>query len=477
MKSEQTTKSKLPRVALVGRTNVGKSTLFNKLAERYEALVSDIAGTTRDIKRTIITWQEQQFELYDTGGLTTEHLERSKKKASEFSEHDELIEYKIIDKALSAVKEADLILFVVDARDGLLAEDKEIALWLKKKNLPILLVSNKADGQYLRQSADEFYQLGFDDPIKVSAVSGAGSGDLLDAVVNTVNTIEHTDPATDELPPIRVSIIGRPNVGKSSLLNALIGEERVIVSSTPHTTREPIDTTIIHDNREITLVDTAGIRRKSKISLKSLEKEGVKLSLKSIERSDICLLVIDPSSDVGQQDLKLAELAVRARVGVIIISNKLDLMQQTDYDLRDLPLAIETTFNSINWAPIIPLSALTKKNVHRVFDMIKSVYENRSQIINQVELDELRKRLVAKQAPPRKKALGRKGTRAYKPTPAPRIITLKQLSTAPPHFELLYRGKGIITSQYLKYIEKGIRQQYDFTGSPIIINQRRLVRE
>lgn len=466
-------KSLLPRIALIGRTNVGKSTLFNKLSERYDAMVSDIAGTTRDIKKAVITWQEKQFELYDTGGLTTEHLERNKKSKNP-EEHDEKIEYKIIDKALYAVKDADLILFLVDVRDGVLSEDKEIASWIKKQNIPTILVANKADGIKLRQSADEFFALGLGEPVKVSAASGSGSGDLLDNIVDTLHIQENENQSLKTDNPIYVSIIGRPNVGKSSLLNALTGEERVIVSSTPHTTREPIDTTIEYNNQLITLVDTAGIRRKSRIALKSLEKEGVKLSLKTLERSDVCLLVIDPSQDIGQQDLKLAQLAVQARVGVIIISNKLDLMQQTDYDLRELPLAIEKTFNTINWAPIIPLSALTKKNVHKVFDSIQEVYQNRARITNQVELDKLRKILVAKQAPPRKKALGRKGTRAYKPTPAPKIITLKQLSASPPHFEVLYKGKGIIPSQYLNYLEKGLRQQYNFSGSPIIIHQRKL---
>jgi len=470
MRNIKKIKSNLPIVVLLGRTNVGKSTLFNKLAEHYEAIVSDIAGTTRDIKSSIISWQGASFELFDTGGLSTKHLAAKKNK------NQDDIEIKIIDKALVAIKEAALVLFVVDSRDGLLKEDKDIALWLKKKKLKVLLVANKADGRKLQQATAVFFKLGLGEPSAVSATTGSGSGDLLDKVIKELK-IKPQEVKSEILnlkSEIRVSIIGRPNVGKSSLVNNILGEERVIVSNTPHTTREPIDTTFDYKGQAITIVDTAGIRRKAKISFKSLEKKGVNLSFKSLDRSDLALLVVDPSQTIGQQDMKLAQLARNSRAGIILVMNKVDLLEAERQDLSDLPLGLQKTFNAIKWAPIILISALTGKNVHKLFDLIVEVEKNHSRVILQPDLDKIRKKLVAKKTPPKKKTLGHPGTRAYKVKPAPKIVNLKQTSTSPPHFELLYRGTGILPLAYLQYFEKGLRQEFDFTGTPIIIHQTKI---
>jgi len=464
-----------PQVVLIGRVNVGKSTLYNKLAEKYEAMVSDIAGTTRDIKHTAIFWQGCSFDLYDTGGLIGHHLSK-KYKTKKSADIDE----KIIAKAVNAVRQADLILYLVNAQDGILKEDKEIAQWLKTlrqaqgKRKKILLVANKADGVKLRQASAEFFQLGFGEPIPTSAASGAGGGDLLDKIINQLNLKPIAEEKPRSSPVIKVSIIGRPNVGKSSMLNMLLGEDRVIVSEKPHTTREPIDTLISYKNQDLILIDTAGIRRKAKISFKSLEKQGVNLSLKTIERSDVVLLIVDPLQRVGQQDLKLAQLITNARTSVIIVSNKVDLLEDTDLDLQKLPAALQHTFNVIDWAPIILTSALTGKNTHKIFDLIISVYKNYSRIVLQPDLDVVRKKLVSKQTPPRKKPLGRKGTRSYKVKSPPRLVNLKQVSTQPPHFEIVYRGVGILPTNYLKYFERGLRQAFDFAGTPIIINQNKV---
>lgn len=458
-----------PQVVLIGRVNVGKSTLYNKLAEKYEAMVSDIAGTTRDIKHTAIFWQGCSFDLFDTGGLIGHHL--SKKYKPKKSED---INEKIIAKAFKAVKQANLILFLVNTQDGMLKEDKEIAQWLKKEKLPVLLIANKSDGVKLRQASAEFFQLGFGEPIPTSAVSGSGAGDLLDKIIIQLNLKPVTEEKSRSSPAIKVSIIGRPNVGKSSMLNMLLGEDRVIVSEKPHTTREPIDTLISYKNQDLILIDTAGIRRKAKISFKSLEKQGVALSLKTLERSDVVLLIIDPFQRVGQQDLKLAQLITNARSSVIIVCNKVDLLEDTDLDLQKLPAALQHTFNVIDWAPIILTSALTGKNTHKIFDLIISVYNNYSRNVLQPDLDEVRIKLVSKQTPPRKKPLGRKGTRSYKVKSPPKIVNLKQISTQPPHFEIVHRGVGILPANYLKYFEKGLRQSFNFTGTPIVINQNKI---
>jgi GTPase len=482
MRNIKKIKSNLPRVVLLGRTNVGKSTLFNKLAEHYEAMVSDIAGTTRDIKSSIINWQGASFELFDTGGLSAQHLNHKKTKTRENKKIE--IELKIIDKALDAIKDAVLILFIVDSRDGLLKEDKDIALWLKKKKLKVMLVANKADGKKLQQATADFFKLGLGEPQPVSATTGSGSGDLLDKVIENLkidkSSTIHLVPSPKTLKPIRVSIIGRPNVGKSSLVNNILGEERVIVSSTPHTTREPIDATFDYKGKEITIVDTAGIRRKAKISFKSLEKKGVNLSFKSLNKSEVALLVVDPSQTIGQQDMKLAQLARSCRVGIILVMNKVDLFETSlrgsAFSQRQSAIApaIQKTFNTIKWAPIILISALTGKNVHKLFDLIIQVQQNHSRIILQPELDKLRKKLVAKKSPPKKKTLGHPGTRMYKVKPAPKIVNLKQTSTSPPHFELLYRGIGILPLAYLQYFEKGLRTEFEFTGTPIIIHQTKI---
>lgn len=478
MNKLKTIEPNIPKVVLLGRTNVGKSTLFNKISEKYKALVSSEPGTTRDINMSIVNWQGVEFELIDTGGLTSIHLQGYKKQDTR-NKQDEL-DSKIVKKAIAAVKRADLIVWLVDAKHGLLKEDKDIATWLKKRNYHVILAANKADNNKLRQSISEFYKLGFGEPVAISASSGSGVGDLLDKIISHIRPISHIkqQPTSTFISPnllsstsINVAIIGRPNVGKSSLLNKLLGEERVIVSDQPHTTREPIDTEVHYNNHNITLIDTAGIRKKSKIKLKSVEKKGVALSLKAMARADVVLLMFDLAGDLGQQDLKLAQEILKARVGIIIVANKLDILdkdilRESALSQRQSALedAVLKNFNFIKWAPVVLISALTGKNVNKIYDLVLEVQNNRSKIVDDEELADLISKLSAKQPPPKKRnALTR-----------PKVLGLKQISSAPPHFEVIYKGKGILPLTYLKYIEKGLREKFEFSGTPIIIHQRKI---
>ncbi len=501
----------LPKVVLLGRANVGKSTLFNKLTEKYVSMVSEVAGTTRDIKDAVVHWQKHTFEIIDTGGLTTPHLTKTKKRIEEDADDMEaFIDKHIVKQALEAVDKADLILFVVDSYDEVHTDDIKITKWLKKHtNQKIVLVANKADNDKLKYASADFYQLGIGDPIPVSASSGSGLGDLLDiitehipiveehrkvnynheeaqteadeSVEDEIKTIEDAikakkntvkskeDLKTDEFnkepkdtSPINVAIIGRPNVGKSSLLNAIIGEERVIVSSQAHTTREPIDTEFEYSGRTITLIDTAGIRRKARIPFKSLEKESVALSLKSIKRADVVVLVVD-GSELGKQDLKLAEEALKQRVALIIIINKIDLIKEALHGADHIKVkkGIQHTFNFIKWAPVMLLSATTGKNVHKVLDQIIEVYKNYKSTLKPKELNELLREFVTKRPAPKKIHAKRR----------PFVVGMRQIATEPPHFEVTYKGKGMLPLTYLNYLEKGLRERYDFSGTPIIIHQ------
>ncbi len=461
-----------PQVVLLGRANVGKSTLYNKLSDKYESLVSNIAGTTRDIKKIVISWQGTRFTLVDTGGLTTKHLLDEKTKTTKTDNSDSLddIDKKIVKEAIKAVKRSSLILFVVDTREGIMPEDRDIVLWLQKRKFPFVLVANKADKPSQRFETQDFLRLGIDEPIPVSASTGIGTGDLLDYIVERLDlkTLQKNSKKPTEyknLSYLNVAIIGKPNVGKSTLLNTIIGEERAITSSTAHTTREPIDTEITYDNHAITLVDTAGIRKKANIAPKSIEKHGVAMSLRAMKRSDVILLVVDGAGDIGRQDLKLAQEALKNRVSIIIAVNKIDKIDSLkEADHLQVIKAVQRNFNFIKWAPVVLLSAKTSKNVHKVLDMAIKVYSNRIQRISQEDLRSIMEQITKKFAPPKKRG-------AKQPT---QIIGFNQTGTNPPHFEVVYKGKGMLPITYLKRFDKGLREMHDFSGTPIIIHQNKV---
>lgn len=480
--------SNLPRVVLLGRANVGKSTLFNKMAEQYASMVSDVAGTTRDIKDAIVEWQNHTFELIDTGGLTTKHLVNQKGEPED--EIEAFLDKHIVKHALDALENADLILFVVDAQDEVMGDDSIITKWLKQHaKQPIVLVANKADNKTLLHATGGFYQLGIGDPVPVSATSGAGVGDLLDVITEHIPVVEITNnlqqttddeqqpiddedkeqEASSQMPDassITAAIIGRPNVGKSSLLNAILGEERVIVSPQAHTTREPIDTELEYQGHTITLVDTAGIRRKARIKMGSMEKESVALSLKSMKRADIVILVVDGAGGLGKQDLKLAEEALKQRVAMLIVVNKIDLIaeQLREADHIKVKKAVQHTFNFIKWAPVMLLSAETGKNVHKVLDQLIEINENYQREVPAKDLNELMREFVSKRPAPKKRYAQSR----------PYVVGMRQFDTKPPHFEVTYKGKGMLPLTYLRYLERGLRERHSFEGTPIIMHQHHL---
>jgi len=358
--------SNLPTAVLVGRVNVGKSTLFNRLTETTHALVSDIPGTTRTRNVGTVHWRGKSFQLVDTGGLT-------------FDETVPL-EKDIIEQTETAIKSADLILFVVDLQDELLPQEKELAKHLLKKyrgNKQIILIGNKADSAGIRQNIynQEWQKLGLGLPTPVSATNGSNIGDLIDLIYKSLAKSKKRPKVEVEKTALKVAIIGKPNVGKSSLFNKLIGEPRVIVSDMPHTTREPHDTLIEMDGARIIFVDTAGIRRKTKVA-GELERQGIGKSLDAINRSDIVLFVLDAAEPISDQDKQLGGFLEEHAKSVILVINKWDLAEDNEDGFRnEVKERIYKYFPHLSYAPIVFVSAKTEYRVHQIFPLIKQAAE------------------------------------------------------------------------------------------------------
>lgn len=454
----------LPRVVIFGRTNVGKSTLFNRLTERNQALISDIEGTTRDSNIGVVNWGGKNFELIDTGGIMDlKYLFGEKTKT-------ETIEAKVQKQARDLLSRADLILFTVDAISGLLPHDKQMALFLKKinKNINnIILVVNKADNPKLRRGITEFHKLALGEPVPLSANTGSGTGDLLDIVISRLKKEKkfkkEAAALAAEPEQIKVCIIGKPNVGKSSLINSILGEERVIVSSVPHTTREPQDTVIEYGDRQIKFVDTAGISKKGKQTAytkkekkSALEKYGIEKSLKALEKSDIALLVLDISEDIARQDARIVEEIFNRKKSLIIIANKWDLIPERDTEkYKDY---IYDKFPFARWAPIQFTSALTKEKVQKIIDLIKIVDEQRKAEMTDSGANSFLMRLVRRHKPAKGKGLRH-----------PHIHEFKQVKSNPPVFELRIGAKDNLHFSYVRFIENRLREKYGFLGTPISI--------
>ncbi|MFA4941803.1 MAG: ribosome biogenesis GTPase Der [Patescibacteria group bacterium] len=451
-------KYNLPLVVIFGRTNVGKSTLFNCLTEKNQALVSNIAGTTRDSNLNEVEWRGKKFTLVDTGGIIDmKYLVGEKDKTGN-------IEIKVQQQARDYLTRADLILFLVDTQTGLLPTDKQMALFLKKfiKNpKKIILTANKVDKKKLEAATAEFNKLGLKEPVPISAATGAGTGDLLDIVVKRIKTVEETpvdleeEEAPEEKNSIKVCFIGKPNVGKSSLLNSILGYERVIVSPEPHTTREPQNTEIIYEDNTITLVDTAGISKKGTKG-KGLEKHGIMKSLKALERSDIALLVIDINEDITHQDAKLVEEIVERKISLIIIANKWDLAEKKD--TKKYTQYIYDHFPFCTWAPIQFTSALTGGKVNKILDLILEIDKMRKIKLGDSQLNKFLVKIVKIHRPA--KASGIK---------KPRIYEFKQTSTNPPRFSLRIGARDTLHFSYIRFIANRLRDKFSFLGTPITI--------
>ncbi len=435
-----------PIVAIVGRPNVGKSTLFNKLIGERRSIVEDTPGVTRDRIYAEAEWNSHKFILIDTGGIEPKS--------------DETILKQMRTQAEIAVATADVIVFMCDIHAGLVADDRDIAIMLKKSGKPIIVAVNKVDRVgNLPFEFYEFYELGFDrDPIALSSLHGSGSGDLLDAIIEECNFPEDE---TEEENVINVAVIGKPNAGKSSIINRMCGEDRVIVSDIAGTTRDAVDTRVENSHGVYNFIDTAGIRRHSKVEDR-IEKFSVIRANMAIERADVCLLMIDANDGVTDQDEKIAGLAHEAGKACIIVINKWDSIEKENSTVNNYNKEIRTALAYMPYAPIIYVSALTGQRVANIYELINNVYSESRRRVTTGMLNDLLNDATTRVQPP-----SDKGRRL-------KVYYMTQTSVAPPTFVIFCNSEQLFHYSYKRYIENCIRDTFGFSGTPIkiVIRQR-----
>lgn len=444
----------LPNIVIFGRTNVGKSTLFNCLTETSQALVSDLPGTTRDSNMGTVNWQGKNFNLIDTGGLMDiKYLQSSKAEAKTI---DELVQK----QARQLLTRAHLVLFVVDNKDGLLPQDRDMAKLLKQfmpEQQRIILVANKVDSGSQANAAAEFYKLALGQPQTVSATTGAGSGDLLDLIIKKLKTLKK--PAKKKLEPkqepIKVCILGKPNVGKSSLLNAILGYERVIVSPIAHTTREPQDTIIDYQGQAIKIIDTAGISRQGKKS-PHLEKQGIAKTLQILNEADITLLVFDINEPLTVQDAKLVEEIFKRFKSLIIIANKWDLIAERDTKAYTLKIHRHLPFAT--FVPIHFMSAKQGTKIKHLLDWIIKISQLRHLELTENQLDKFIKDCIKKHKPTKGRGIKH-----------PRIFKFNQVGSNPPQFTVKVGAQEYLADTYLHFLSNQLRDKFKLVGTPINI--------
>lgn len=425
----------LPVVAIVGRPNVGKSTLFNRVVSEKAAVVAPEPGVTRDRHYRDTEWAGRRFTLVDTGGLSA---------TADAGE----IEALVTAQARRAIDEADLIIFLLDAQTGVTPGDESIADLIRRAHKPVLVVVNKVDSFAGVLPTADFYRLGLGEPLCISAEAGLNIGDLLDAVIDKLPEAE----VTEEQEPVRIAVIGRPNVGKSSLINAILGEERVIVSNEPGTTRDAVDTTLQLEDRVYTLIDTAGIRRKARIAT-SLEKYSVLRAHRALQRCHIAILVLDASVGVTAQDKRLAGIAAEGRKGLIIVLNKCDII--TGRTKRELARIIPVAFAFVAYAPVLPVSAVTGQGIGDILPTVDRVMEAYSRRIPTAALNKVIAEAVLATPPSAFKK--RRG----------RVLYATQTATRPPTIVLFVNEPEAFTTSYLRYLENRLREAYELQGSPM----------
>lgn len=435
-----------PIVAVVGRPNVGKSTLFNALAGEKIAIVKDTPGITRDRIYADITWLDMNFTLIDTGGIEPDSKD--------------VILSQMREQAQIAMDTADVIIFLVDVKQGLVDADAKVADMLRRSQKPVVLVVNKVDS-YEKYMADtyEFYNLGIGDPIPISAANRLGIGDMLDVVTSHFDR-EAMDTEEDDRP--RIAIVGKPNVGKSSLINKLLGENRLIVSDIAGTTRDAVDTEVIHNGKEYVFIDTAGLRRKNKIK-EDLEHYMIIRTVSAVERADVVVLVIDASEGVTEQDAKIAGIAHERGKGMIIAVNKWDSIEKDDKTIYKFTRKIQDTLSFMQYAELVFISALTGQRLPKLFDTIDAVIENCALRVGTGVLNEIMTEAVAMQQPP-----SDKGKRL-------RLYYITQAAVKPPTFVIFVNDKELMHFSYTRYIENQIRNAFGFKGTPLkfIIRERK----
>lgn len=435
-----------PIVAIVGRPNVGKSTFFNRLVGERRAITEEMPGTTRDRLYGTTEWNGREFTVVDTAGLLFEEEDASLPQSE--------IAHRVREQAQLAIDEADVILFMVDGREGLTAADSDVAEVLRPTNKPVILAVNKADSQERQLNAVEFYALNLGDPIPMSAYHGIGTGDVLDRVVELLPASVEEEYDEDR---VRIAIVGRPNVGKSSLLNKLIGQDRSVVSTVPGTTRDSIDTELIYNNTPVTLIDTAGIRRSGRIQ-RGVEKYSVLRALRAIERCDVALLLIDAQEGVTAQDTHIAGMILEANKGVAILVNKWDIIEKDNATYNEYMRQVKEDFKFMDYAPILFISALTGQRINRVLQYAIEIADERRKRIPTSHLNELLREAVNKQPPMATK----KGAHL-------RIYYATQPQVSPPVFLFFTNDKDLVHWSYGRYLENRIRERYGFGGTPIVI--------
>lgn len=428
-------------IAIIGRPNVGKSTIFNRFVEDRVSIVEDTPGVTRDRIYGKCTWLTKQLRVIDTGGIQLE---------------DQPFDKEIKAQVDIAIEESDVIIFIVSGKDGITSDDMYIAKMLQKQKKPVVLAVNKIDDNSKMDNIYEFYNLGLNDPIAVSGIHGIGIGDLLDECIKKLPVKQKDDYEGS----IKFAVIGQPNVGKSSLVNAILNEERVIVSNIEGTTRDAIDTPFVYNGQDYVVIDTAGIRKKGKV-YENIEKYSVLRALSAIERSDVVLFVIDGEKGIREQDKHVAGYAYEAGKAIIIIYNKWDTVEKDDKTINEVTLKIRNEFTYLSYAPIIFVSAKTKQRVKDIIPMINDVYNYATLridtcILNEVIMD------------------------AQMQTPAPaingkrfKILYATQVSTMPPTFVLSVNDPKLLHFSYRRYLENKIREAFGFDGTPIRIIARK----
>ena len=433
-----------PVVAIVGRPNVGKSTLFNALAGEMISIVKDTPGVTRDRIYADVTWLDKEFTMIDTGGIEPDSKD--------------IILSQMREQAQIAIDTADVIIFITDVKQGLVDADSKVADMLRRSGKPVVLVVNKVDN-FDKYMADvyEFYNLGIGDPVPISAASRLGLGDMLDIVAE--NFPEGSAQAEDDDRP-RVAIVGKPNVGKSSIINKLLGENRVIVSDIAGTTRDAIDTEILHNGKEYIFIDTAGLRRKNKIK-EELERYSIIRTVTAVERADVVLMVIDATEGVTEQDAKIAGIAHERGKGVIIVVNKWDAIEKNDRTMREYESDIRQVLSYMPYAEIMYVSAATGQRLNRLYDMIDMVIENQTLRIATGVLNEIMTEAVAMQQPP-----SDKGKRL-------KLYYITQVAVKPPTFVIFVNDKELMHFSYTRYLENKIREAFGFRGT----SQKFFIRE
>ncbi|MCI8661242.1 MAG: ribosome biogenesis GTPase Der [Lachnospiraceae bacterium] len=433
-----------PIVAIVGRPNVGKSTLFNVLAGETISIVKDTPGVTRDRIYADCTWLDMNFTLIDTGGIEPDSRD--------------IILSQMREQAQIAIDTADVIIFIVDVRQGLVDSDSKVADMLRRSTKPVVLAVNKVDSfQKYGNDVYEFYNLGIGDPIPVSAASRLGIGDLLDAVAKYFRA-EQLEEEEDDRP--RIAIVGKPNVGKSSIINKLIGQNRVIVSDIAGTTRDAVDTEVVHNGTDYVFIDTAGLRKKSRIK-EDLERYSIIRTVSAVERADVVVLVIDAVESVTEQDAKIAGIAHDRGKGVIVAVNKWDALEKDDKTIYEYTKRIQNTLSFMQYAEIIFISAVTGQRLNKLFDLIDVVRQNQNMRIATGVLNEILTEAVALQQPP-----SDKGKRL-------KLFYMTQVAVKPPTFVVFVNDKELMHFSYVRYLENRIRETFGFKGTAL----RFLIRE